>query len=84
MDSATNVTTKEHRHEPLKMTKIPDKQWQKVIVNFGGPFSDGLYNLVVIDRITRYPGVEIVYSTDFKTYKRKIEKYLPHMVHLSN
>ena len=34
------VTTKEHRHEPLKMTEISDKRWQIVSVDFVGPFPD--------------------------------------------
>ena len=78
------VTTKEHRHEPLKMTEIPDKPWQIVSVDFGGPFPDGHYNLVVIDKRTRYPEVEIVYSTAVKPTKEKMKNFLPHMVHLSD
>ena len=68
------VTTQEHRHEPLKMTEIPDKPWRIVSVDFSGPFPDGHYNLVVINKTTSYPEVEIAYSMALKTYTRKIEK----------
>ena len=57
------VTTKEHRKEPLKMTEIPEKPWQVVSVDFGGPYPDGHYNLVIMDKRSRYPEVEVVYST---------------------
>ena len=78
------VTTKEHRHGPLKMTEILDKPWQIVSVDFGGPFPDGHYNIVAIDKRTRYPEVEVVYCTAVKPTKEILKKYLPHMVHLSN
>ena len=65
------VTTKEHRHEPRKMTEKADKPWQIVSVDFGGPFPDEHYNLVVINKRTRYTEVEIVYSTAVKHTKEK-------------
>ena len=68
------VTTKQHRNEPLKMTDIPEKPWQVVSVDFGGPYPDGHYNLVVIDKRTRFPDVEIVYSTSAKSTKEKLKK----------
>ena len=57
------LTTKQHRHEPIKMTNIPEKPWEVVSVHFGGPYPDRLYNLVIIDKRTRNPEVEVVYST---------------------
>ena len=68
------VTTKEYRQEPLKMTEIPEKPWQVVSVDFGGPYPDGHYNLVVIDKRTRYPEVESVHSTAAKPTKEKLKK----------
>ena len=68
------VTTKDHRNEPLKMTEIPEKPWQVVSVDFGGPYPDGHYNLVIIDKRTRYPEVEVVYSTAMKSTKEKLKK----------
>ena len=68
------VTTREHRQEPLKRTEIPEKPWQVVSVDFGGPYPDGHYNLVVIDKRTRYPEVETLYSTAVKPTKEKLKK----------
>ena len=68
------LTTKQHRQEPIKMTNIPEKPWEVVSVDFGGPYPDGHYNLVVIDKRTRYPEVEVVYSTGVKPTKEKLKK----------
>ena len=68
------LTTKQHRQEPVKMTQIPEKPWEVVSVDFGGPNPDGHYNLVVIDYRTRYPEVEVVYSTGIKPTKEKLKK----------
>ena len=68
------LTTKQHRQEPVKMTQIPEKPWEIVSVDFGGPCPDGHYNLVVIDKRTRYPEVEVVYSTGIKPTKEKPKK----------
>ena len=68
------VTTKDHRKEPLRMTEIPEKPWQVVSVDFGGPYPDGHYNLVITDKRTRYPEIEVVYSTAMKSTKEKLKK----------
>ena len=68
------LTTKQHRQEPVKMTQIPEKPWEVVSVDFGGPYPDGHYNLVVIDKRTRHPEVEVVYSTGIKPTKEKLKK----------
>ena len=76
IDSCMNcqITTKEHRKEVIKPSQIPDEPWDSVSVDFGGPFPDGHYNLVVIDKRTRYPEVEQVYSTSFRSTARKLRK----------
>lgn len=68
------LTTKLHRQEPIKVTVIPEKPWEVVSIDFGGPYPDGHYNLVVIDKRTRYPEVEVVYSTGIKATKEKLKK----------
>ena len=68
------LTTKQHRQEPIKMTNIPEKPWEVVSVDFEGPYPDGHYNLVVIDKRIRYPEVEVVYSTGVKPTKEKLKK----------
>ena len=57
------LTTKQHRQEPVKMTNIPEKPWEVVSADFGGLYPEGHNNLVVIDKRTRYPEVEVVWCT---------------------
>ena len=54
-----------------------------VSVDFSGPNPDGHYNLVVVDKRTRYSNVEMVYFTGFASIKEKLKKiFLQRMVHL--
>ncbi|CAC5366628.1 unnamed protein product [Mytilus coruscus] len=67
------VTTKQlYGKEPLKMTEIPENLWEVVSVDFGGPYPDEHYNLVVIDKRTRYPEVEKLNTTACKQIKDKL------------
>ena len=70
---ACQVTTKQHRQEPIKMSPIPKKPWDTVAVDFGGPYPDGHYNLVAIDKQTRYPEVQSTHSTAFRPTRRKLK-----------
>ena len=67
------VATKGDREEPIKVTSIPNRPWDTVSIDHGGPYPDGHYNLVLIDKRTRYPVVESVPSTDFQTNKEKLK-----------
>ena len=60
--------------EPLQMTPMPDGPWQKVHADFYGPLPTGEYLLVVIDRYSRYPEVEIVRSTKASVVIPKFDK----------
>lgn len=42
------VVTKQVSEQPVKPTVIRRKPWETVSVDFGGPYPDGLYNLVII------------------------------------
>jgi len=59
------VTTKQHQKEPIKSTEILKKPWDIVPVDFTGPYPDGHYNLLAIDKRTRYPDVGRTHSTAF-------------------
>ena len=59
--------------EPLKMTNIPSEPWREVSVDFCGPFKTGEYLLVVMDDYSRFPEVEIVYSTSTKATLPKLD-----------
>ena len=60
--------------EPLQMTDMPDGPWQKIHADFYGPLPSGEYLLVVIDRYSRYPEVEIVRSTKAASVIPKLDK----------
>ena len=67
------VATKEGKAEPIKPTSIPQTAWHTVEMDFGGPFPDGHYNMVIIDTRTRYPVVENVASTSFKSIQEPMK-----------
>ena len=60
--------------EPIRMTPMPDGPWQKVHADFYGPLPSGEYLLVLIDRYSRYPEVEIVRSTKASVVIPKFDK----------
>lgn len=72
------VTTKNHREEPIKPSVIPEEPWEQIAIDFGGPYPDGHYNLVVIDQRTRYREVEVVPSTAFNPTKEKLKRMFAH------
>ena len=47
------ITTRQHTEEPIKPTTIPQRPWEEIAIDFAGPFPDGHYNLVAIDKRTR-------------------------------
>ena len=51
------VATKRDREEPIKVTSIPTRPWDTISIDHRGPYPDGHYNLVLIDKRTRYPVV---------------------------
>ena len=72
------VTTRQHTEQPIKPSVIPDKPWEKVCIDFGGPYPDGHYNLVAVDKRTRYPEVEVVFSASFEPTKAKLKQMFGH------
>ena len=68
------VATKTPHSEPIKPTEIPETAWHTVSVDFGGPFPDGHYNFVMIDKRSRYPIVEETTSTSFSAVKPTLKK----------
>ena len=72
------LTSTRVRDEPLKPSVIPSKPWETVSVDFSGPYPDGHYNLVIIDKRTRYPEVEPISTTGCKTTKEKLKKIFAH------
>ena len=46
------ISNTDNKQEPVKPSKIPEIAWHTLAVDFGGPYPDGHYNLVVIDKRT--------------------------------
>ena len=67
------VATKRDREEPIKVTSVLNRPWDTVSIDHGGPYPDGHYNLVLIEKRTRYAVVESVPSTDFQTNKGRLK-----------
>ena len=63
------VATRDSKEERIKVSEIPSQQWDTVSVDHAKPYPDGHYNLVIIDKRTRYPVVETVSSTNFQMNK---------------
>ena len=76
------ATTKSFKEEPIKVTTIPSKPWDTVSNDFGGPYPDGHYNLVMVDKRSRYPAVESIPSTSFKPVKERLKHVFATLVHL--
>ena len=58
---------------PLRMSQLPSGAWQEVSIDFTGPFKGGEYLLVVTDDYSRWPEVEIVYSTSAQAVFPKLD-----------
>ena len=68
------LTTVEHKQEPVKPTEIPHSAWHTLSIDYGGPYPDGHYNLVVIDKRTRFPAVEQTTSTSCRVTCDRLRK----------
>ena len=53
---------------------MPKGPWEKIHIDFYGPLPSGDYLLVVIDRYSRFPEVEIVRSTKASVVIPKLDK----------
>ena len=61
----TSVTTKS------TMPELPSEPWERVAIDFCGPFPAGELALVVV---ARYPELEMVMSTSMSAVRPKLEK----------
>ena len=53
------------------MTKLPERPWETVDIDFCAPFPSKEYALVITDQYSRYPEVEFVHSTAIKPVRKK-------------
>ncbi|XP_056003630.1 uncharacterized protein LOC130049711 [Ostrea edulis] len=61
------ASTQSNYMEPLQMIPIPPNHGTHLSADFCGPFPSGEYLLVVMDDHSRFPMVEIIYSTSART-----------------
>ena len=57
------AATQQKPKEPLQMTELPERPWQRISLDISGPYPSGEYCLIVADDYSRYPVVELVSTT---------------------
>ena len=67
--------TPTHRKEPIKHEPLPDRPFQRIAMDFKGPFDGGKYALVILDLYSRWPEVYMTTSTSFKAIKPHLVSY---------
>ena len=65
-------TAMKHR-DPLVPTEPPREVWKDLTVDHWGPTANGKYVLVVIDKLSKFPEVEIVSSTSAEPNIRALD-----------
>ena len=60
--------------QPLQMSEMPTGPWQKVHIDFYGLMPTSEYLLVVVERYSRFPIVEMAKSTKAKSIIPKLDK----------
>ena len=60
---ACQANLKENTPTPIKMSKLPDRPWDEIAIDFCGRLPTGNSLFVIVDRYSRYPLVEIMKST---------------------
>jgi len=55
-------------------SELPQGPWEILDLNFGGPFPNGKYALVVIDEYSRYTVVRIINNLKTKTVTHELKK----------
>ena len=61
--------------EPLQMTELPERPWQKISLDFRGPYPSGEYCLIVVDDYSRYPVAELVSTTSAAAVILRLDKH---------
>ena len=57
------------------MTELPERPWQKISLDFSGPYPSGGYCLIVVDDYySRYPVVELVSTTSAAAIIPRLDK----------
>ena len=67
-------TGRNHNDTPAKKTPLPDGPRKSLSADFYGPLPTGEYLIVIIDDYSRFPIVEIVYSTSARVVIPVLDK----------
>ena len=65
------VTTQDRRQEPIKPSVIPKEPWEEISIDFGGPYPDGHYNLVVMEKFAE---IRVISNWPMPSCRKKMEK----------
>ena len=60
--------------EPLRMSELPDQPWSEIAIDFCGHLPTGEMLLVIVDRYSRYPLVEIMTTTTATNVIKRLNK----------
>ena len=69
------AATQQKPKEPLQMTELPERPWQKISLDFSGPYPSGEYCLIVVDDYSRYPVVEFISTTSAAAVIPRLDKF---------
>ena len=70
------ASTPTSTRDPLIPTPPPEEPWQDLATDHWGPTADNKYLLVVVDKLTRYPEVEVVKGTSAEDNIRAFDNIL--------
>ncbi|CAI6367348.1 unnamed protein product [Macrosiphum euphorbiae] len=59
---------------PIMSSELPPGPWENLDLDFGGPFPNGKYTLVIIDEYSRYPIVRIINNLKTETVVYELKK----------
>ena len=68
------LVSSDPRPKPTKPTVIPERNWETVNFDFGRPYQDRHYNLIMVDLRLRYTVVEEIHNTSFKERRIKLKE----------
>jgi len=68
------VATPKTNNDPISSTELPLGPWEKLDLDFGGPFPNGKYTLVIIDEYSRYPLVRVINNLKTETVTHELKK----------
>ncbi|PFX29405.1 Uncharacterized protein K02A2.6 [Stylophora pistillata] len=68
------AATQQKSKEPLQMTELPERPWQKISLDCSGPYPSGEYCLIVVDDYLRYPVEELLSTTSAVAVIPRLDK----------